>query len=193
MHYPNTVLFCVQVVPGVLKCKCQSCKLSRHGLDPQIARYITKAGFERLFKVPNLEVDHALITALVERWCPKTHTFHLPHAEMGITLQDIEVMLGVLVDGLPVTGSVKLDWSRFCLKLLGHHPSDPILHPHENKWILARVRLRVTWLEAQFRGPLDADATNKVVQQHAHYHILLRLGTILFMDKLADRVSVMPL
>ena len=66
MHYPKTMLFRVQVVPGVLKCRRLSCKLPQHGLDPQIARHITEAGFEGLFKVPNLEVDHALITALVE-------------------------------------------------------------------------------------------------------------------------------
>ena len=61
-------------------------------------------GLEGLFKVPELEVDHALITTLVERWRSKTHIFHLPHEEMGITLQDIEVILGVPVDGLPMVG-----------------------------------------------------------------------------------------
>ena len=37
------------------------------------------------------------------------------------------------------------------------------------------------------------NATDKVVQQHARYHILERLGTILFMDKSIDWVSMMPL
>ena len=135
------MLFRVQVVPGVLKCRRRSCKLPQHGLDPQIARYITEAGFEGLFKVPNLEVDHALIIALVECWRPETHTFHLPHGKMGITLQDIEVMLGVHVNGLLIIGAMKMDWPTLCLQLLGHRPSDPIPHPHENTSILAGVRL----------------------------------------------------
>ena len=70
--------------------------------------YIDVAGFTGLFKVLDMEVDHALIMALVERWRSETHTFHLPHGEIGITLQDIEVMLGIPVDGLPVTGKTNM-------------------------------------------------------------------------------------
>ena len=61
-------------------------------------QYIEAIGLTALFKVPDMEVDHALIMSLVERWHPETHTFHLPHGEMGITLQDIEVMLGIPMD-----------------------------------------------------------------------------------------------
>ena len=89
----------MQVVPGVLKCRRQSCELPRRGLDPRIAHYVAEAGLEGLFKVPNMELDHALSIALLERWRPEMHTFHLLHREMAITLQDIEVMLGVPVDG----------------------------------------------------------------------------------------------
>ena len=164
------MLFRVQVVPGVLKCRRRTCKLPQHGLDPRIACYITEAGFEGLFKVPNLELDHAFITALVERWRPEMHTFHLPYGEMGITLQDIEVMLGVRVDGLPMTEGVKMNWPTLCFELLGHRPPDSIPHPHENMSILAGARLRFTWLDAQFRCPLVADATDEVVQQYALSH-----------------------
>ena len=94
-----------------------------------------------------MELDHALITALVERWRPKMHMFHLLHGEIGIILQDIEVMLGVPIDGLPVTGGMKLDWLALCRELLGHRPPDPVPHPHENMSILAKARIRVSWLK----------------------------------------------
>ena len=77
-------------------------------------QYIDVAGLIELFKVLDMEVDHASITALVEQWLPKTHMFHLLHGEMGITLQDIEVMLGISVDGLLVTGKTDMKWSEVC-------------------------------------------------------------------------------
>ena len=93
-----------------------------------------------------MEVNHALITALVKRWCSKTHTFHLPHGEMGITLQDIEVMLGISVDGLPITGRTDLKWNEVCRELLGHEP--PPMIPNSNKSTLTRGRIKYKWLDA---------------------------------------------
>ncbi|RYR02781.1 hypothetical protein Ahy_B06g081602 [Arachis hypogaea] len=46
----------------------------------------------------------ALVNALVERWHPDTHTFHLPIGECAMTLEDVAMILGLLTDGLPVTG-----------------------------------------------------------------------------------------
>ena len=46
-----------------------------------------------------LAVDRSLLTALVDRWRPETHTFHLPCGEMAPTLQDVSFLLG-----LPLVG-----------------------------------------------------------------------------------------
>ena len=154
-------------------------------------QYIEATSLTGLFKVPDMEVDYALITALVEQWRPETHTFHLPHGEMGITLQDIDVMLGISVDGLPITGRTDLKWNEVCRELLGHEPL-PVI-PNSNKSTFTGARIKYKWLDAQFAAPLAADADDEVVQQHACYHLLVRIGALLFMDKSADRVSLVPL
>ena len=63
---PNTMLVSVQEVLGIVKVWCRKCVLPWGGLDPRIMQYIDVAGLIGLFKVPNMEVDHALIMALVK-------------------------------------------------------------------------------------------------------------------------------
>ena len=46
------------------------------------------------------QLDRSLLSALVDRWRPETHTFHLPCGEMAPTLQDVAYLLG-----LPLVGS----------------------------------------------------------------------------------------
>ena len=173
MHFLNPMFFFMQRVLGILKCRHRSISLSQCGLDPRITRFINKVGFEGLFCIPNLIVDHALITALVECWHSETHTFHLPHREMGITLQDIEEMLGVPMDGFPVVGKTNLIWKDMCMKFLGFTPPPSVPHPNENKTVLARARIQINWLAKQFRVPLVANAYDIVMQRYAHYHILV--------------------
>ena len=36
-----------------------------------------------------IQLDRSLLTALVDRWRPETHTFHLPCGEMTPTLPDV--------------------------------------------------------------------------------------------------------
>ena len=60
---------------------------------------------EGLFRAPSREINHCLISALVKRWRPETHMFHLPYGEMSITLQDMEVIFGLPIDGEVLVGS----------------------------------------------------------------------------------------
>ena len=66
--------------------------------DNPVIDIIKLVRLEGLFRAPSREIDHCLISALVKRWRSKTHAFHLPHGEMLITLEDVEVILGLLVD-----------------------------------------------------------------------------------------------
>jgi len=43
---------------------------------------LEQAGFGQIAKLRHLKVDHALVTSLVERWRPETHTFHFPTGDV---------------------------------------------------------------------------------------------------------------
>ena len=80
---------------------------------------------ERLHMVPSIKLDHALITAFIERWHLETHssTFHMvrwrSRCEMAITLQDVEVIIGMPIKGEAMVGSTKRTWKTVCAKMLG--------------------------------------------------------------------------
>ncbi|MED6151893.1 hypothetical protein PIB30_086713 [Stylosanthes scabra] len=50
-----------------------------------------------------VQVGLPLVSAFVERWCPETHSFHMPRGECTIILHDLAYQLGLLVDGEPVS------------------------------------------------------------------------------------------
>lgn len=47
-----------------------------------------------------LAIDGSLLSCLVDRWRPETHTFHFRWGEMAPTLEDVSFLLG-----LPLAGS----------------------------------------------------------------------------------------
>jgi hypothetical protein len=46
-----------------------------------------------------MQLDRSLLAALADRWCPETHTFHLPCGEMAPTLQDVSYLLMLPIAG----------------------------------------------------------------------------------------------
>ena len=88
-------------------------------VDNRVVDIIKALGLEGLLRQPSRELDHGLITALVERWRLETHTFHMPHGEITITLQDVEVILGLPVDGDAIIGSTQKFWANVCEDFLG--------------------------------------------------------------------------
>jgi hypothetical protein len=72
------------------------CRLKWAGLLP-FARLV-----EARDHISRLNYDAALITCLVDRWRPETHTFHFRWGEMAPTLQDVSMLLGLPLAGEPI-------------------------------------------------------------------------------------------
>jgi hypothetical protein len=78
--------------------------------DKWYTSFICQAGFvplAQLITVRLLMMDSTVLIALVDRWRPEIHTFHLPCGETMVTLQDVTIILGLPIDGtlvcLPVS------------------------------------------------------------------------------------------
>uniref|UniRef100_A0A453B733 Aminotransferase-like plant mobile domain-containing protein n=1 Tax=Aegilops tauschii subsp. strangulata TaxID=200361 RepID=A0A453B733_AEGTS len=42
---------------------------------------------------------HGALTALIDRWRPETHSFHLPCGEMTVTLEDWSMITAMPIEG----------------------------------------------------------------------------------------------
>jgi len=89
---------------------------------PLIESLLAHTGFADEAKLRHFKIDHHLVTALVERWRPEMHIFHLPVGECTITLEDVALQLGIRVDGRPITGATYCDWKEMCEQYLGVVP-----------------------------------------------------------------------
>ncbi|KAH1073078.1 hypothetical protein J1N35_025406 [Gossypium stocksii] len=72
----------------------------------EIRGYLQEAGFlHTSHMLEGCKLNPTLISTSVERWSSR-HTFHLPCGDCIITLEDVELQLGLPVDRSVITGSV---------------------------------------------------------------------------------------
>ena len=140
---------------------------------------------EGLLRTLGREIDHGLITALMERWQPETHTFYMPHGEVTITLQDMEVLLRLPVDGETITRSMQKVWWDVCQDFIGFVPIND-----ETKQLTGQ-RIVIKRLLEQVACPLPPNTEEDQLHKYARCYILALLGDTIFMDKFVDRVHLM--
>lgn len=135
-----------------------------------------------------VRLDHALISALVERWREETHTFHLPVGEATVTLEDVAVLFGLPVDGEPVSCRVDSltieQWQALCLELLGAAPPDTRLD---------HGRLLLTWLVEHIEGMPPGDLPVQTLEQYTRATILCLIGGLLLSDTSDNKVKLLYL
>ena len=149
-------------------------------VDDRVVDIIKALGLEGLLRQSGREIDHGLITALVERWRPETHTFHMPHGEVTITLQNVEVLLGLLVNGDAITGSTQKDWVNLCQEFLGFRPIN-----QEHKQLTGQ-RILIKRLLEQVADPLLPNVEEDQLHKYTRCYILALLRDTIFMDKSDD-------
>ena len=148
-------------------------------VDDHVLDTVKRVGLEGLHRTPSRKIDHNLITAFVERWRPETQTFHLPHGETTITLQDVEVLLGIPIDGEAIIGPTDLEQAHECQNML-EIVTDGV--------VLQGQRIQIKRLLQKVDEGLPDGATKVVMHQYARCYILALLGDTIVTDKSGDKV-----
>ena len=122
---------------------------------------------------PNM--NSAAITALVDRWRPETHSFHLPVGEMTVTLQDVSMITALPINGEPVCEDTdSAGWRQEMFGLIGRAPGQG-----EFKTLAAGAPYH--WIVTNFANcPENAD--RDTIVQYARAYAWWVLSRTLFGD-----------
>ncbi|KAI0524896.1 hypothetical protein KFK09_004286 [Dendrobium nobile] len=174
---------------------------------PRMIYVLRNLGLHNIRHLQFIRLDHNLITALVERWCPLTNTFHFTVGEMTITLQDVQVILGLRIDGPAVVGLNVVglgrrweSWPDCCDELLGTHPGrETVYHAPGDEDDTATFRmgssqfesmLPLRWLRWTFYRDSYEQLAPGPFLYHVRAYILFMIGCFLIPDTSRSHVSL---
>ena len=105
---------------------------------------------------------------------------------MSITLQDVEIILGLPIDGEVLVGSTGGgNWITLCEESLGF----AVLA--NDKKTLVGQKILINRLVERIVNPLPHDEMEIQIHQYARCYILALVGDKIFMDNSGDRVHLM--
>ena len=164
--------------------------VNEHPIHPRVLDVIKLSGLYGVYRSHRPVIDRSLITALVERWRPETHTFHFRTGESTITLHDVEILYGLPVKGNAVVGyepqrSV-VNWQNICQRLLGFSPQ-----PQDFKHSSLKVSALNAHLRLQPRLP-DL-ATQDMVNEKARCYMFWIIAGLLLADTSGGLLKLMYL
>uniref|UniRef100_A0A3Q7F0A0 Aminotransferase-like plant mobile domain-containing protein n=1 Tax=Solanum lycopersicum TaxID=4081 RepID=A0A3Q7F0A0_SOLLC len=164
--------------------------VNEHPIHPRVLDVIKLSRLCGVYRSHRPVINRSLITALVERWRPETHTFHFRTGESTITLQDVEILYGLPVKGNAVVGyepqrSV-VDWQNICQRLLGFSPQ-----PQDFEHSILKVSALNAHLRLQPRLP-DL-ATQDMVNEKARCYMFWIIAGLLLADTSGGLLKLMYL
>ncbi|KAK1642373.1 hypothetical protein QYE76_060178 [Lolium multiflorum] len=114
-------------------------------------------------------MNPSAITALVDRWRPETHSFHLRTGEMTVTLQDMSLILALPVEGkqLCIDTSCE-DWRGKMFDLIGKVPDDIVNKKGEKLRVSAGATF--SWISQNFKTCPEG-ASQDVVKLYARVYV----------------------
>nr|XP_009588667.1 serine/threonine-protein phosphatase 7 long form homolog [Nicotiana tomentosiformis]XP_016493945.1 PREDICTED: serine/threonine-protein phosphatase 7 long form homolog [Nicotiana tabacum] len=153
-----------------------------HPLHRRIVRCLQRTGFYRIIEIVRLQVDWALITAMIEWWQPETHTFHLPIGKASIALEELEVLFGLPVDGIPAAYPHALrdytgeDCLHMLQRLTGFQPAELTVLSGASRLQLTPVRQHLVAMDAEITYVLLSED----IDWRMRLLLLMMFGGILF-------------
>ncbi|KAF7824423.1 serine/threonine-protein phosphatase 7 long form-like protein [Senna tora] len=134
--------------------------------EPPVATvpYLRQSGFYGVSRLRFFALQPSLISALVERWRPKTHTFHTTQGECTITLEDVAIQLGIIPTPNKLGGQrLSLAWLAENFADLAEDANDALVEQFARAYIL-RLIGGGDGLEC------ETNSTHQTVHTSLHYY-----------------------
>ncbi|XP_025692338.1 protein MAIN-LIKE 1-like [Arachis hypogaea] len=159
-----------RVAPQILRTRRNSMRRPVEEIMPDLRR----AGFEHVAYIVEFKHDWSLASALIKRWRPESHTFHLPWREMTITLQGVTYQLGLTIDGDPVGGCID-GWEQ-----------------HHDGWSIENFfqQLLGAIPDLEDKQELEQDVIEERLLRYRRGYIMQVIGGILFPNASDSRVHI---
>ncbi|XP_060178675.1 protein MAIN-LIKE 2-like [Lycium barbarum] len=162
-------------------------------LHNRILNYFERCGFGGVLAVGNVQYDEGILTALIERWRPETYTFHMQTGEYVITLQNVEVLYGIPVDGHPlvqknVKNITKSTWRELMYDLTGWLPGEETIIGN-SLLVITQLSNHLETLIAK-NDIIDEHTDEAEVQKRVRLYLLWWIGGTIFPDNTGSKLSL---
>jgi Plant mobile domain len=149
---------------------------------------LKKLGLYQLALITHTKNVPRLMTTLIERWRPETHTFHLPVGDVTVTMQDVSCMWGLPISGPPVVGRSDGGIERIIRDAFGIDVNSEMMKKKrrtgrgENQEEIIQQsghRISLKWLHLTYPGLTDG-ATDEDVARYTQAYLLDLFGSMIF-------------